>query len=521
MRNNVMDYLDEIVRKVPEKLAFSNGTEGMTFAEVDLESKAVGTWLHNRKVYREPVVVFMNKHPKEVTAFFGVVRGGCFYVPIDEEMPRARIDLILENLKPRVILCDDRTAEVARTFACASGGQEAGNAAGVPAERRTAEIVRYDEICGTEADEAALREIHEKAIDTDPIYVVFTSGSTGVPKGVAACHRSVLDYVEQLSEVLEFGEDTVYGNQTPLYFDACLKELYPTLKFGATTYLIPKELFLMPVKLVEFLNDHRINTVCWVVSALTMISAFNTFQTVVPQYLRTVAFGSEVFPIRQFKRWREALPEAKFTNLYGPTEGTGMCCYFKVERDFALDEAIPIGRPFKNTEILLIKEDQTPAGPGETGEICIRGTSLTLGYYNNFEKTREVFVQNPLNTAYPELIYRTGDLGRYNDRGELVFVSRKDYQIKHMGHRIELGEIEANVNALEGVKTAGCTYDGQKGKIVLYYVGETEEKELVSLLKDRLPRYMLPNYTRRLEQMPFTANGKIDRVALAAMHREK
>lgn len=540
MRNNVMDYLDEIVRKVPEKLAFSNGTEGMTFAEVDLESKAVGTWLHNRKVYREPVVVFMNKHPKEVTAFFGVVRGGCFYVPIDEEMPRARIDLILENLKPRVILCDDRTAEIAKTFACVSGGQEpteaasgaacasggqeskaASGAACASGEQRTAEIVRYDEICRTEADEAALREIHEKAIDTDPIYVVFTSGSTGVPKGVAACHRSVLDYVEQLSEVLEFGEDTVYGNQTPLYFDACLKELYPTLKFGATTYLIPKELFLMPVKLVEFLNEYRINTVCWVVSALTMISAFNTFQTIVPQYLRTVAFGSEVFPIRQFRRWREALPEAKFTNLYGPTEGTGMCCYFKVERDFALEEAIPIGRPFKNTEILLIKEDQTPASPGETGEICIRGTSLTLGYYNNFEKTNEVFVQNPLNTAYPELIYRTGDLGRYNDRGELVFVSRKDYQIKHMGHRIELGEIEANVNVLEGVKTAGCIYDGQKGKIVLYYVGETEEKELVSLLKDRLPRYMLPNYTRRLEQMPFTANGKIDRVALAAMHREK
>lgn len=580
MRNNVMDYLDEIVRKVPEKLAFSNGTEGMTFAEVDLESKAVGTWLHNRKVYREPVVVFMNKHPKEVTAFFGVVRGGCFYVPIDEEMPRARIDLILENLKPRVILCDDGTAEVAKTFACvsgveaaedasgaacasagqksedvsgaacvleerkskavrvsggwasedasgtacASGGQKAekiSGAACASGEQRTAEIVRYDEICRTEADEAALWEIHEKAIDTDPIYVVFTSGSTGVPKGVAACHRSVLDYVEQLSEVLEFGEDTVYGNQTPLYFDACLKELYPTLKFGATTYLIPKELFLMPVKLVEFLNEYRINTVCWVVSALTMISAFNTFQTIVPQYLRTVAFGSEVFPIRQFRRWREALPEAKFTNLYGPTEGTGMCCYFKVERDFALEEAIPIGRPFKNTEILLIKEDQTPAGPGETGEICIRGTSLTLGYYNNFEKTNEVFVQNPLNTAYPELIYRTGDLGRYNDRGELVFVSRKDYQIKHMGHRIELGEIEANVNVLEGVKTAGCIYDGQKGKIVLYYVGETEEKELVSLLKDRLPRYMLPNYTRRLEQMPFTANGKIDRVALAAMHRKK
>ena len=503
MQNNVLDYLDETVVRVPEKIAFSNGTDEMTFAEVDRASRAIGTWLHQKGIYRKPVVVFMNKHPKEVTAFFGVIRGGCFYVPIDEEMPRVRIDLILENLKPEIILCDEKTAKQAVDFSY------------------QAEIVLYDEICNTEIDTEALREIHDKGIDTDPIYVVFTSGSTGIPKGVVACHRSVLDYIEHLSEVLEFNENTIFGNQTPLYFDACLKELYPTLKFGATTYLIPKEKFMLPVKLVEFLNEHHINTICWVVSALTMISAFNTFKTVVPEYLHTIAFGSEVFPIKQFMRWRQVLPDAKFTNLYGPTEGTGMCCYYKVEREFALDEAIPIGRPFANTEILLLKEDNTPAGQGETGEICIRGTSLTLGYYNNFEKTNEVFVQNPLNTAYPELIYRTGDLGRYNEYGELVFVSRKDYQIKHMGHRIELGEIEVNVNLLDGVKISGCIYDGQNGKIALYYVGDVEEKELITLLKDKLPRYMIPNYVKRLEQMPFTANGKIDRVTLKKMHQEK
>jgi len=502
MQNNLLDYLDETVLRVPDKIAFSNGAEGMSFSQVDRDSRAIGSWLHKKGIYRKPVVVFMNKHPKEVTAFFGVVRGGCFYVPIDEEMPRVRIDLILSNLQPDVILCDERTAKLAEDFVCG------------------AEIVLYDEIRNTEIDGKALSEIHDRAIDTDPVYVVFTSGSTGIPKGVVACHRSVLDYIEHLSEVLEFDENTVFGNQTPLYFDACLKELYPTLKYGATTYLIPKELFMLPVKLVEFLNAHRINTICWVVSALTIISAFDTFKTVVPEYLHTIAFGSEVFPIKQFRRWREALPQAKFTNLYGPTEGTGMCCYYKVERDFEQDEVIPVGRPFANTEILLIKEDNTPAGPGETGEICIRGTSLTMGYYNNFEKTNEVFVQNPLNTAYPELIYRTGDLGRYNDRGELVFVSRKDYQIKHMGHRIELGEIEVNVNMLEGIKSSGCIYDPARGKIVLYYVGDMEEKELVALLKDKLPRYMLPNYIRRLEQMPYTANGKIDRVTLLRRHQE-
>ena len=502
MQNHVLDYLNDIVTKKPDKLAFANDVEGMTFQQVYDQSRAVGTYLHNKGVYHKPVVVFMNKHPKEVTAFFGVITAGDFYVPIDEEMPAGRIQLILDNVQAPVIICDEKTKPIADTF------------------KYEGEIVLYDDICETSVCAEALQKIHDSAIDTDPIYIVFTSGSTGIPKGVAACHRSVLDYIEQLSETLEFNEDTVFGNQTPLYFDACLKELYPTLKFGATTYLIPKSYFKMPVKLVEFLNDHKINTVCWVVSALTMISAFGTFKSVKPEYLHTIAFGSEVFPIKQFKIWKEVLPEAKFTNLYGPTEGTGMCCYYKVNREFELGEVIPIGRPFKNTEILLLNEKNERVADGEVGEICIRGTSVTLGYYNNPEKTNESYVQNPLNSAYPEIIYRTGDLGKLNEYGELVFVSRKDYQIKHMGHRIELGEIEVNVNMLEAVKLAGCIYDDVKGKIVLYYVGAINEKDLTILLKEKLPRYMIPNRIRQLEEMPLTANGKIDRVTLKKMYQQ-
>lgn len=503
MQNHVLDYLVDTVKRVPDKIAFANEKDALTFADVENQHKAVATFLSDKGIYKEPVVVFMNKHPKTITAFFGVIAAGDFYVPIDEEMPRVRIDLILENLKPRAVICDEKTKAIAETF----------NFEG--------EIYLYDEMIQTPVNAEKLQEIHDKAIDTDPIYVVFTSGSTGVPKGVVACHRSVLDYIEQLSEVLEFNEDTVFGNQTPLYFDACLKELYPTLKFGATTYLVPKSLFMFPIKLVEFLNEHKINTVCWVVSALTMISAFGAFDKVQPEYLHTIAFGSEVFPIKQFNLWKSVLPNAKFTNLYGPTEGTGMCCYYKVNREFALDEAIPVGRPFKNTEIILLNDENKRAADGEPGEICIRGTSLTMGYYNNPEKTAEAFVQNPLNTAYPELIYRTGDIGKYNEYGELVFVSRKDYQIKHMGHRIELGEIEVNVNMMPEIKLSGCIYDNVKGKIVLYYVGDIETGELTKALKDKLPRYMIPNYVKKLDEMPLTPNGKINRVFLKQKYQEE
>lgn len=496
MQNNVLEYLEKTVVRVPDKVAYANDKDEITFKQVYDGARAIGSYLYGHGFYKKPVVVFMEKHPNAIVAFFGALYGGDYYVPLDEEMPRHRIELIFKSLEPQIVIVDEKTRELLKEF------------------DYHGEACLFTDLIAAAVDETALRFVREHQIDTDPMYIVFTSGSTGIPKGVMACHRSVLDYIEQLSETLGFGEDTVFGNQSPLYFDACLKELYPTIKFGATTYLVPKSLFMFPIQLVEFLNEKKINTICWVVSALTMISGFGALKEVVPKYLKTVAFGSEVFPIRQFNMWREALPDAKFTNLYGPTECTGMSCFFHVDREFTGDEPIPIGRPFKNTEILLLKEDNTPAGEGETGEICIRGTSLTLGYYKNPEKTAEAFVQNPLNDMYPELIYRTGDIGRYNERHELVFVSRKDYQIKHMGHRIELGEIEVIVNMLEQVQSSCCVYDDEKKKITLYYVGDISKADVIAYTKEKLPRYMIPNYTVQLDCMPFTPNGKIDRKAL-------
>ncbi|MCD8156596.1 MAG: amino acid adenylation domain-containing protein [Clostridiales bacterium] len=500
MQKNVLNYLYHVVEEKPDKTAYSDGSVSLTFREVYDRCRGIASFLCAKGIYKKPVVVFMKKSPQEIAAFFGIIAGGNYYVPIDEEMPAVRIQLILDNVQTPLIICDETTIGKVGEF-----------------QAQESEIVLYDDIAGTAADAAALDRVYRAAIDTDPIYIVFTSGSTGVPKGVTACHRSVIDYIEQLSEILEFDENTVFGNQSPLYFDACLKELYPTLKFGATTYLIPKSCFSFPTTLVEYLNEHKINTICWVVSALTMVSAFGTFDVVKPEYLRTIAFGSEVFPIKQFRKWREAVPNATFTNLYGPTECTGMCCYFRADREFEDDEVIPIGRAFPNREILLLSEDGSPAADGEQGEICVRGTSLTLGYYNDPVRTGEAFVQNPLNPYYPELIYKTGDIGRYNEAGELCFVSRKDFQIKHMGHRIELGEIEANVNMLPDIKLSACIYDTARNKIVLYYVGNIEDRGLVVALKEKLPRYMVPNKVVKLENMPFTANGKIDRVALKQM----
>ncbi|MCL1806917.1 MAG: amino acid adenylation domain-containing protein [Oscillospiraceae bacterium] len=487
---NVLEYLDHT--PFPERVAYTNGENGLTFAGVDRLSRAIGTSLLQAGHSRVPVVVLMGRSPDTAAAFFGAVRAGCAYVPVDPDMARNRIEGIFEDLQPAAVIYEEKTRALLESLDYKGDAFDYGN------------------IVNTKTDDTALERVRREAIDTDLLYIVYTSGSTGQPKGVAACHRSVIDYIESLSGVLGFSEKTIFGSQTPLYVDACLKELYPTLKFGAATYLIPKELFMFPVKLIDYLNEHKINTVCWVVSALTILSGTGALEARPPKHLTTVAFGSEVFPQTQLSLWRKALPGARFFNLYGPTECTGMSCWYEVTRDFQPGEPIPIGQPFRNTRILLLD-----------GEICVAGTSLTLGYYNDFTKTDASFVQNPLNTSYHELIYRTGDMGAYNEYGELVFAGRRDHQIKHMGHRIELGEIEAAVNALAGMAQAACVYDADKRKIVLFTVGTPSVTEIMAHCKERLPRFMVPNAVIPLAQLPLTPNGKTDRTALLATWRER
>lgn len=503
MLTNILQYLEQTALRFPDKLSFANEETGLTFRQLHEQARSIGSFLCAKGITHQPVVVFMHKHPTVLSAFFGTVYGGNYYVPLDDEMPRHRIELILNVLNAGAMICDGATAQIAQSL----------NFGG--------EIYLFDQICDTPVDEAALTAVRSAHIDTDPLYIVYTSGSTGVPKGVMVCHRSVIDYIEHLSEAMDFDENTVFGNQTPLYFDASMKEVYPTIRCGATTYLIPKQLFMFPVKLVEYLNRFRINTVCWVASALTLVSSFRTFEKIVPEYLHTIGFSSEVFPIKQYNLWRQTLPNARYFNLYGPTEITGCCCFYEAKRPFGDDEVMPIGKPFENSGVFLLDEEDKIPPVGQIGEICVRGTGVALGYYRNPEKTAEAFVQNPLNDMYPERIYRTGDLGRLNELGEIVFAGRKDYQIKHMGHRIELGEIEAVTNLHSDVRNACCIFNSDSKKIVLYYCGDISTKDVGAYIKEKLPRYMVPHVIQQLPELPRLPNGKLDRNLMKQMATQK
>ena len=497
MNTNILQYLEATEKRLPDKIAYSNGDDSLSFSALTRLSKAIGSALLAKNLGRGGIAILMNKHPNQIAAFYGTVYAGSYYVPLDTDMPPKRMESILQTVSPKAMIVDEKGARLLSSLSYQG------------------EILHFSELSQAPIDEALLLAQRSRQIDTDPIYIVFTSGSTGVPKGVVACHRSVIDYTEALCKALSFTEDTVFANQTPLFFDAPLKELMPVIKLGATAYLVPKQLFLFPTKLCDFLNEHRINTVCWVVSALTMISSLGVLESNPPRYLHTVAFGSEVFPLAQYRLWRKALPNATFFNLYGPTEATGMSTYWKADRTLADGEAIPIGRPFQNTDLLLIGEDGKEARGDAVGEIYLRGTCVTLGYFRNPEKTAEAFVQNPLHNDYPETVYRTGDLAYRNAHGELVFVSRRDAQIKHMGHRIELGEIEAAAADCQGITRACCVYDKEHKRIVLYYTGTQEPKALTNALRAYLPRYMMPAACIQLSRMPTTPNGKLDRKGLA------
>ncbi|MCL2030089.1 MAG: amino acid adenylation domain-containing protein [Oscillospiraceae bacterium] len=504
MNINVLELLESAAARWPDRVALSGGGESLTFARLRDRARAAGSFLLARGISSVPVLVCMGRRPETVAAYFGAVYAGCPYLPVEEDAPPRRARQILEVLSAGrrarpAAFCDAGTRARLEGLLEADALYDAGQAMQTP------------------PDAAALARARASAIDADPVYTVFTSGSTGVPKGVTACHRNVLDYAHSLTGALGFDGDTVFGVQAPLSIDACLKELLAVLLTGARAVLIPGNLFMFPLKLAEFLNEHEINTLCWTASALTMLSAYGALEEEPLRSVRTVAFGGEAPPPAQVARWRAALPGARLFNLYGPTEATGMSCWYEIPQAVSPDRPVPAGKPFPNTAILLIGEDGNAAPPGETGEIYIRGAGVTPGYWGDPERTDAVFVQNPLHRAFRDPVYRTGDLGRYDENGDLVFVSRRDGQVKHMGRRIELAEIELCAAEAEDVRRACCVHDAGRSRLTLFYEGGAAPAEVAAYLRERLPRYMLPQAYRPVERLPVTDSGKTDRERLKTL----
>jgi amino acid adenylation domain-containing protein len=505
MQINVLEYFENgALRTSKDKVAVREQGRDYTFGEIERFAKNCATLIIKRvSASKLPIPVFLPKSAQNIVADIGILYSGNAYANLDIKSPPQRLKGMLQNLNPPIIVTS--AAHVAALKALDFSEEK---------------LMLIEQVMVPEAayDNSSLLRRLDSIIDTDPYCIIHTSGSTGIPKGVALNHRCTIDFVDWAFDRLGLDGSEIMGSLAPIYFDAYTLEFCTMLAKGSTWVVVPEQLAMFPPKLVEFVATQPINFIFWVPTIMVNIANLDLLAKFKLDRVTKVFFIGEVFPTKHLNYWRRHLPKAMFVNLYGPIEITVACTYYIVDREFSDDDKLPVGFPCRNTEILILNDQNQLAKVDEHGEICVRGSSLALGYYNNSERTAKGFVQNPLNPHYPELIYRTGDSGYWNNRGEIMFLGRKDFQIKHMGYRIELGEIEHAVLQVDGIRNCCVVYNQNKKEIALFY--ESDNELTPGFIREKLsplvPKYMLPSVFNWMQQMPRNPNGKIDRAKLVA-----
>jgi amino acid adenylation domain-containing protein len=496
MQTSVLERLDAVAARYADKVMFKDPEHSLTFGQFDALTKSIGTYLAGLTSPGDPVAVMSGRHVNTPACFLGAVRAGCFYAPMDGDMPQTRLNQILSVIKAPYMLVDKAHLEQAKAL------------------EYDGQIIVMEDVMETPADEAILAQRAATLTCTSPLYVIFTSGSTGKPKGVITSHLSLMTYIDSVCKVLDINDTDIMGNQSPLDYIAAVRDIYFPISKGASTFIIPKNEFAVPTALFGTLNREKITALCWSVAGVELPAKLGAFAEGKPEYLKKLCFSGSVMPCKYLKIWQEHLPDVLYVNQYGPTEATASCTYYVVKDQVDDDTVLPIGKPYDNYKIMLLNDDNTPTKPGEIGQICVSGPILALGYYGNKEVTDASFIQNPLNDNYRELIYKTGDLGRWAEDGNLMFHGRMDRQIKHLGHRIELGEIEETARKAGGVKDCCALYHKEKATLYLFYTGEATSRDIVLYFRANMPAFMVPRKLINLEEMPALPNGKTDMQAL-------
>ena len=497
----IIEHLNQAVAVHPDKASYISGEDVLTFKELASNAKSVASTITNTVSPGRPVSVLASRNFYTPACFLGIAMAGCFYAPMDPSAPDARLRQILNVVRSDTMLVDRDHLSQAESL------DFRGN------------IILMEDAVKTPVDESAIKKSYRTITEDSPIYVLFTSGSTGKPKGVLTSHHSMLCYLNGLNDVIKLNDTDIIGSQAPFDYIAAIRDLYLPLITGATTVMLDPSEFAMPRQLIGKLADSGVTTLCWSSTGLEIpakLGAFDPDETdpVELPPLKRVVYSGSVISNPLLRKWQDAFPETTFINQYGPTEATGSCSYYVIDHPVEPDEVISIGVPYKHYQMLLLDEEGKEPPLGETGEICIKGPALALGYYDAPEQTETAFVENPLETHYKERIYRTGDIGRIDDSGNYFFLGRKDRQFKHLGHRIEPEELEQKTMMIAGVGDCTCVYNESEKTIYLFYTGAATSKEISLFLRTELPSYMVPRRIINLGDMPRLPNGKIDRKAI-------
>jgi len=504
MLNSAVRLLEQAAARFGCATALEEEDLRLSYEEYLHRARCIGTGILSAVPDRAPVVMMLPKGAAALTAFMGAMYAGCPYVPMNMATPLPRLEKMLENLCPGAIVC------------------EAGREEELRAQFPGVDMLCLETLLETPVDAAALERSLDRVADTDPIYIMYTSGSTGMPKGVTIAHRGVIDYAHWVVERFGFDETTVMANQAPFYFDNSIFDIYGAMLSGAKLVIVPEAMYMFPGKLPEYLAEHEITSIFWVPTVMINVANSGALEGVELPKLKNIAFCGEVMPNTQLNIWRRALPGRVYANLYGPTEISDVCCYYVVDRAFADSDPLPIGKACENMRVVILTEDNREAAPNEQGELCVLGSGVGLGYWNAPELTAKAFVPNPLQPQVPQIMYRTGDLAYRNDEGLIMFCGRRDNQVKLRGNRIELGEIESAAMCVPGVENVCAVLDQENQQIVLFL--ETKERFLLRKfnleLKRYIPNYMMPGKLVCMEKLPHTPNDKIDRVTLAKSLKE-
>ncbi len=531
MSHLLHQLLDRAATRRPDAPAVVLGEARVTYEALTVEAGRVAALLRAEGVRPgDRVALYLPKSLAGITALYGVLTAGAAYVPLDPFAPARRVALILRDcgvahlvttarlLRGLLSVPPDLLPPLVVLLADAADAWEEP----LPPCLR---LLPWRLVAGMPATPPpAARAV----IEDDLAYVLYTSGSTGEPKGVAISHRGALAFVEWAIDTLGFREDDCFSNHAPLHFDLSVLDLFGAAGVAAPVVPVPEGVLPFPAKVAELIEAAAISIWYSVPSALIQLLTAGRLERFAFARLRQVLFAGEVFPVRQLRELMARLPHAVFYNLYGPTE-TNVCTYYRVP-SLADDRVapIPIGGPCENTEAFAVTEDGRRAAVGETGELLVRGPSLMKGYWGRPDKTAEVLVPHPFHADYPERVYRTGDLVVPQADGTYLFLGRRDQMVKIRGHRVELGEIEATLHGHPEIREAAAVAipDQPTGSRLLAVVVPREEgglsaRQVRGYCAERLPRYMVPDQVEFRTALPRTSTGKVDRRRLTDELAEK
>jgi len=516
-------WVSEQAERRPDATAVVMEGIRLSYGELDAASNRLARTLRAAGCDRgDRVCLLLPKSPTAIVSLLGVLKADAIYVPVDVSSPAPRVAKIVGSAEPRVILAAGRAATLLDDLlrdpglrnSVRVGWMEHDAPAGLPCEPG---------FSLAEVEGAPAGPLDWRNAPSDPAHILFTSGSTGMPKGVVITHANVACFIEWAVRHFGLGSLDRLSGHAPLHFDLSTFDVFGSLAAGAALHLVPHQLNLLPHKLAEFIRTEELTQWFSVPSVLHLMAKLDVVRPNDFPALKRLLWCGEVFYTPALRYWMRQLPHAAFTNLYGPTEATIASSHYTVPRCPDDDRAeIPIGRACGGEELLVLDDALAPVPPGEVGELYIHGAGLSPGYWRDPDTTRAAFLLDHRGSASGERIYKTGDLARVGEDGLVYFLGRADSQIKSRGYRIELGEIEAALNALPGLQECAVVAlpsDGFEGTaICCAYVPAPGSSVTPAALRRELskavPPYMLPARWMVFDSFPKNANGKTDRPRL-------